>query len=415
MLGDEEILSPKTKRKRKDKAMFMKQIKLLTLLFIVAFMGHSDAIAQMDTIELNNGSFEDYPHPGSLNSKGIRYWTDCGRLNFPFETPPDLHGEGTKFFSHVGEASDGQTYVAMVSRSNDTYESVSQRLSMPLEDGKCYQFSIDLMQAQEYMSATKESGAGLLNYNTPIILYIYGGTGVCGDQELLAQSEYIKNKDWKTYTFDFTPSKRLRYITFEASYKRPTLFPQNGNILMDNAQSIIQVPCPGEEELAQVEKEFVPPHKRRKKLPPPPKKAKVETVAAVSSKKKESILKLDRTKITKGQVIEIKNLYFEADTAAITENSSEVLEEIYDFLAENEDIKVEIGGHTNRIPPHSYCDMLSSNRAKSVAYHLVKLGIEPNRLKYKGYGKRKPKTVSKDREARKKNQRVEIKILSFDS
>jgi outer membrane protein OmpA-like peptidoglycan-associated protein len=387
----------------------------LLILFLVVAAG-LPASAQMDTILLNNPSFEDVPHPGTFETKGIRYWTDCGRINFPNETPPDLHSAYSRHFEHAAEPSDGDTYVGMVSRSNDTYESISQRLSTALEPDQCYEFTIDLRRSNRYMSAMKENSARLFNYNEPIILYIYGGTGVCGDQEILAESDYVKNTDWKTYTFKFRPTKRLRYITFEVSYKRPTMFPYNGNILVDNAGAIVQVPCPGEEEIAEVEEEIIPPHKRRKKTPPPPAIEKEEAaVVEAAPPKKESILKLDRKKLTKGQVIEIKNLYFEADTSSIGEGSNEVLEELYEFLAENEDIYVEIGGHTNTVPPHSYCDKLSKSRAKSVASHLVKLGIEPSRLTYKGYGKRKPKTRSRTKEARKLNQRVEIKILSFDT
>ena len=394
----------------------MRRIHYTLLIFSLSIAAALPASAQMDTILLNNPSFEDVPHPGTFETKGIRYWTDCGRINFPSETPPDLHSAYSRHFEHAAEPSHGDTYVGMVSRSNDTYESISQRLSTALEADQCYEFTIDLRRSNRYMSAMKEDDARLFNYNEPIILYIYGGTGVCGDQEVLAESEYVKNTDWKTYTFNFRPTKRFRYLTFEVSYKRPTMFPYNGNILVDNAGAIIQVPCPGDEVIAEVkQEEVVPPHKRRKKTPPPAPEKVEETVAEVAPPKKESILKLDRKKIVKGQVIEIKNLYFEADTSSIGEGSNDVLEELFEFLAENEDIRVEIGGHTNIKPPHKYCDELSKNRAKSVAYYLAKRGIAANRLTYKGYGKRKPKSKTYSDEAHKLNQRVEIKILSFDT
>lgn len=43
--------------------------------------------AQDGMIHLNNPSFEDVPRPGQA-PKG---WYDCGDINFPLETPPDVH------------------------------------------------------------------------------------------------------------------------------------------------------------------------------------------------------------------------------------------------------------------------------------------------------------------------------------
>ena len=106
-------------------------------------------------------------------------------------------------------------------------------------------------------------------------------------------------------------------------------------------------------------------------------------------------------------------MYFEADTFAFNEDSYEVLDEVYEFLKSNSDITIEIGGHTNGTPSHHYCDELSTNRAKAVAHYLIKKGISAEKLKFKGYGKRKSIASNLTPEGRKKNQRVEIKILKI--
>ena len=120
-----------------------------------------------------------------------------------------------------------------------------------------------------------------------------------------------------------------------------------------------------------------------------------------------------RGKMKEKITIEIQNLYFKADVAAINEDSYRVLDEVYDFLKTNTDITVEIGGHTNGTPSHEYCDRLSTDRAKVVTEYLVDKGIPADRLSYKGYGKRKAIASNLTKEGRKKNQRVEIKILSI--
>ena len=90
-----------------------------------------------------------------------------------------------------------------------------------------------------------------------------------------------------------------------------------------------------------------------------------------------------------------------------------MLEEIYNFMAANPKATIEVGGHTNGIPPHTYCDNLSRKRAKAVVEYLIDRGIDRRRLSYKGYGKRKPVATNETKAGRRKNQRVEITVLSL--
>ena len=101
----------------------------------------------------------------------------------------------------------------------------------------------------------------------------------------------------------------------------------------------------------------------------------------------------------------------------LKDNSFTILDDIFLFLDNNEDIEVEIQGHTNgnRGITHEYCDNLSTSRAKMVASYLATKGIDVERLKFKGYGKRKPIASNRTKEGRTRNQRVEIKILSIKS
>ncbi len=120
--------------------------------------------------------------------------------------------------------------------------------------------------------------------------------------------------------------------------------------------------------------------------------------------------------LNEGTTIRMKTLTFQADSTDLDERSFPVLDEVYFFLTENPGIVVEIGGHTNTVPEPEFCDWLSTERAKAVVEYLVEAGISPDRLTYKGYGKRKP-LVRNDKynmEARKRNQRVEIKILRLE-
>jgi outer membrane protein OmpA-like peptidoglycan-associated protein len=130
-------------------------------------------------------------------------------------------------------------------------------------------------------------------------------------------------------------------------------------------------------------------------------------------KREKFIPDLEITKIEVGQKLRINELNFEADSAIITQANFDILDEVYEFLNANPQVSVEIGGHTNTIPPHEYCDKLSSNRAANVAEYLYQRGIERKRIQYRGYGKREPLTDSTSVAGRQRNQRVEIKILSM--
>lgn len=130
-------------------------------------------------------------------------------------------------------------------------------------------------------------------------------------------------------------------------------------------------------------------------------------------KREKFIPDLDMSKITLGQKLRINDLNFESDSSSITQANYDVLEEVYEFLVNSPTVSVEIGGHTNTIPPHEYCDKLSTERAKKVAEFLYKKGIPQSRVTYNGYGKREPLTDSTSSQGRQKNQRVEIKILTI--
>lgn len=115
--------------------------------------------------------------------------------------------------------------------------------------------------------------------------------------------------------------------------------------------------------------------------------------------------------VRSGQTIRMEQLQFEADSSIINTPSLPVLNELYEFLQENPAIFVEIGGHTNSLPPDEVCDRLSAARAKSVVEFLNQKGIAESRLSYKGYGKRVPIADNNTPEGRQQNQRVEVKIL----
>ena len=366
--------------------------------------------SQTGTIYLDNPSFESNPGP-SMPPWG---WLDCG---FPGETPPDVQPNNT--FQVTKKAYHGSTYLGMVVRANETWEAVGQRLSSPLRKNNCYAFSVYLSRSETYLSPLRGS-PDTLNFDTPIKLRIYGGYGYCDKQYLLAESEIVAHTVWQQYKFKFEPIDNYPYIVLEAFYETPTLFPYNGNILVDYASDIVLIECndeipdeiastiPEPEETPLTEEERIP-ETSTTPLPPTTPEAPVRT----TEEEEISLAGVTREELHTGKSIKIDKLFFEADSSRISEDSYPVLDDIFQFLAVNKDVFIEIGGHTNGLPPHDYADNLSNNRAKAVADYLSNKGIAPSRLKYKGYGKRQPIADNTTVQGRKRNQRVEIKILSM--
>jgi outer membrane protein OmpA-like peptidoglycan-associated protein len=251
------------------------------------------------------------------------------------------------------------------------------------------------------------------------VLRIYGGRSLCHAGELLAESEPVSANSWKQYTFKFEPVMDQRYITIQAFYKTPVLVPYNGHVLVDNLSPIILMSC-NENDVAKVmEEKKVPVNPKTTTTRPNTTTAKPETKPSETPVEKveapKLLTELERNKLHQGKTIRIENLYFKADSSRIQFESNPVLDEIAQFMRQNPDIIIEIGGHTNTIPDSTYCNDLSTARAKSVTDYLIKKGVPKNQLQYKGYGKSKPlipnDTYSRTWQA--KNQRVEIKILSL--
>lgn len=389
---------------------------------LISCMSISVFAQEAQPILLNNPSFEDMPR----HSKEPRGWFDCGDQN---ESPPDVQPNGG--FGVSKDAVDGSTYLGLVVRDNDTWESVGQRLNKPIEANKCYEFSLALSRSGHYVSLSRTT-EDQANYVTPAKVRIWGGSSYCNKQELLDETSLITNTEWLKYNFRFEPKSQHTYIVIEAFYKTPTLFPYNGNVLVDNATPITPIPC--DDPVALEVEEIVPEvliagNDKPVNIPPKNKPTKVEpptppvastpppptTTTPVPPRREDNTTLggFKRDEIKEGQTIKLERLFFEADKANITNASHEELDELYKFLKRNGDVLIEIGGHTNSTPSHEYCDRLSTNRAKSVADYLNEKGIDERRLKYKGYGKRKPIASNKTAAGRKRNQRVEIKVLGF--
>lgn len=91
----------------------------------------------------------------------------------------------------------------------------------------------------------------------------------------------------------------------------------------------------------------------------------------------------------------VENIFYDFDKATLRPESTQALDELVQLLKDNPHITIEMASHTDRIGTEEYNIDLSQRRAKSVIDYLIAVGIAPDRLQYQGYGKSRPKTVTK--------------------
>jgi outer membrane protein OmpA-like peptidoglycan-associated protein/Tfp pilus assembly protein PilF/Tol biopolymer transport system component len=114
-----------------------------------------------------------------------------------------------------------------------------------------------------------------------------------------------------------------------------------------------------------------------------------------------------------GNSVVLKNIFFELDKSTLMTESEAELRKLQQFLNNNPNVKIEIGGHTDNQGTFEYNQKLSEERAKSVFEYLIDNGISSERLAYKGYSFDKPIADNETEEGRAQNRRTEFKILEI--
>jgi hypothetical protein len=162
---------------------------------------------------LVNPSFEGRPQEAAPFLEG---WQPCNYTS----TPDILPG----FWGVTTLPYDGGSYLGLIARNDQTWESLYQLLDAPFLQNYCYRFTVALARSDAY------SG-----YNSPMRLRVWGSNSpnsTAGGQ-LLAASPTIEHTEWRNYDFSFVANKTWKYIIIECFYREQTLLPYRGNILID--------------------------------------------------------------------------------------------------------------------------------------------------------------------------------------
>ena len=118
------------------------------------------------------------------------------------------------------------------------------------------------------------------------------------------------------------------------------------------------------------------------------------------------------TRASEGNVLRMNNLLFELGKAQILESSYDELNSLAQMLHNNPKMKIQLEGHTDFRGNPERNMTLSEDRLMAVREYLPSQAIRKNRIKLKAFGGSQPLTTDKSEEAKMKNRRVEVRILT---
>jgi peptidoglycan-associated lipoprotein len=108
---------------------------------------------------------------------------------------------------------------------------------------------------------------------------------------------------------------------------------------------------------------------------------------------------------------ELQKIYFNFDSANLSDDARSSLSKNADMLAKNPSVKLRIEGNCDERGSDDYNMALGERRAKAARDYLVNLGVQPDRLSVISYGEEKPVDPGHDDAAWAKNRRDEFVIV----
>ena len=113
---------------------------------------------------------------------------------------------------------------------------------------------------------------------------------------------------------------------------------------------------------------------------------------------------------TAREIFENEDVYFEFDSASLTEEAQEILRAKAEWLRDNPGTRVTIEGHCDERGTNEYNLALGDRRAYSAKAFLTDLGIDDARLSTISYGEEQPLDSRSSEEAWAKNRRAHFVI-----
>ena len=105
------------------------------------------------------------------------------------------------------------------------------------------------------------------------------------------------------------------------------------------------------------------------------------------------------------------NLEFALGSANLSAGTYESLDKLIELLNKRPEYRIYIAGHTDNTGNAKKNEALSLDRANAIRYYLQRKGISPARIKTEGFGSSRPIESNDTPEGRRKNRRVEFRVI----
>ena len=102
---------------------------------------------------------------------------------------------------------------------------------------------------------------------------------------------------------------------------------------------------------------------------------------------------------------------FTTGSASLDNSGKETVQKLYDVLSKNNEMKIQITGHTDSTGSETLNQTLSLKRAESIRKELISMGISETRVEAKGFGSSQPVASNSDAEGRLQNRRISVEAL----
>jgi len=117
--------------------------------------------------------------------------------------------------------------------------------------------------------------------------------------------------------------------------------------------------------------------------------------------------------IQKNQTIILNNVFFDFRLSELRPESFAELNRLAEFLTANPTIMIELAGHSDKVGSNAANMDISRSRVQAVKEYLESRGVQLSRLKVVAYGSTKPLDTNETEDGRRRNRRVEFKILAM--
>jgi len=398
------------------------KLPLLILALFFSALGNSNLFAQIFTPVESEPEYANFvPNPGfeeiartycRWNQNGRKYMEDIDSWDSPTETTPDLLSTRAKStcWSNPKKHSNGKQSprngdnmagIKVYGKGGtDTFwhEYIMVRLDSTLKPGVKYYAEFYTMRSVK--SELGSNNIGLAVSDTAI---------ATRDRMPLFLNPVVNSQDivksrwnfWKKISGVFEVSQEMNYILI-------------GNFYHDDKTKIFEFPEGEGGAYYYIDDVYVRRAKPEENLSPkpprsisPPPKIILKKAEIVSTKE----IKLDSIDYKVGNTITLDNIEFEFDKAVLLPRSKMELSKLVDIMTDYPHLGIMIGGHTDNIGSDEYNLKLSKERAKSVVEYLVDRNVEPERLKYEGYGSSKPIASNSTDTGRAINRRVTFTVI----